>query len=66
MSKLVGDVAAVIKQFGRENATIVDHDWGGAVARSLAMIRPELVERLVILNLPHPRGLARELANNPA
>lgn len=66
MSKLAGDVAAVIKHFGRDKATVVGHDWGGAVAWTLAMTRPELVDRLIILNLPHPRGLARELANNPA
>jgi pimeloyl-ACP methyl ester carboxylesterase len=29
------------------------------------MQHPELTERLVVLNLPHPRGLSRELANNP-
>ncbi len=64
--KLVGDVAAVIKHFGQDKAIVVGHDWGGLVAWSLAMTRPELVERLVILNLPHPRGLYRELASNPA
>jgi epoxide hydrolase 4 len=66
MEKLVGDVAAVVKHLGRDKATVVGHDWGGMVAWTLAMTRPELVERLVILNLPHPRGLTRELANNPA
>ena len=66
MGKLAGDVAAIIKHLGREKATVVGHDWGGAVAWTLAMSRPELVERLIILNLPHPRGLSRELANNPA
>jgi pimeloyl-ACP methyl ester carboxylesterase len=66
LDKLVGDVAAVIKHFGREQAVVVGHDWGGVVAWALAMRRPEMVDRLVILNLPHPRGLSRELANNPA
>lgn len=65
MEKLVGDVAAVIKHLGKDKATVVGHDWGGMVAWTLAMNRPELVERLIILNLPHPRGLMRELANNP-
>lgn len=64
MGLLVGDVAAVIHDAGSGRATIVGHDWGGAVAWSFAMSRPEMTERLVILNLPHPRGLARELANN--
>jgi len=62
---LVSDVVAVIKQLGRERAIIVGHDWGGIVAWTLAMMRPDLVERLIILNLPHPRGLNRELATNP-
>jgi pimeloyl-ACP methyl ester carboxylesterase len=65
MDKLAGDVVAVIKHLGCEKATLVGHDWGGMVAWTLAMNRPEMVERLVILNLPHPRGLLRELANNP-
>lgn len=65
MPKLVGDVEAVIRHFKRDRAIIVGHDWGGAVAWSLAMTKPELVDRLIILNLPHPNGLRRELATNP-
>ena len=65
MRVLVEDVAAVIRHLGREKAIIVGHDWGGAVAWVLAMQKPEMVEKLIILNLPHPRGLRRELAHNP-
>lgn len=65
ISLLVADVAAVIRARGRERAIVVGHDWGGAVAWSFAMTRPEMTEKLVILNLPHPRGLNRELVNNP-
>lgn len=65
MSLLVSDVAAVIKHLKRDKAIIVGHDWGGAVAWSLAMFAPQVVEKLVIVNLPHPNGLRRELANNP-
>jgi pimeloyl-ACP methyl ester carboxylesterase len=65
MKLLVGDVAAVIKHLGREKAIIVGHDWGGAVAWTMAIHTPQLVEKLIILNLPHLRGLSRELANNP-
>ena len=65
MPKLVGDVKAVVEHFGRKQAVIVGHDWGGAVAWSFAMEHPEMTERLVILNLPHLNALRRELANNP-
>jgi pimeloyl-ACP methyl ester carboxylesterase len=66
LEKLTADVAAVVEHFGQKQATIVGHDWGGAIAWGFAMLRPEMTSRLVILNLPHPRGLLRELANNPA
>jgi epoxide hydrolase 4 len=62
---LVGDVAAVLHRLGLAKATIVGHDWGGVVAWQVAIDRPDLVDRLVILNLPHLRGLRRELATNP-
>ncbi len=65
MDKLTGDVEAVVKHFKKEKATLVAHDWGGAVAWAFAMSRPEMTERLVILNSPHPKGIMRELANNP-
>ena len=63
--KLVGDLLAVVKHFGSGKAVIVGHDWGGLVAWTFAMTHPELTDRLIILNLPHPRGLLRELASNP-
>jgi pimeloyl-ACP methyl ester carboxylesterase len=64
MKLLVGDVAAVIRQLGGQRATIVGHDWGGVVAWQFAMNLPQMTENLVILNLPHPRGLSRELRTN--
>ena len=64
MRNLIGDVAAVIRHAGHERAIVVGHDWGGAIAWSVATHAPALVERLVVLNLPHPRGMARELAHN--
>src|SRR6266851_3074022 len=65
LDKLVGDVDAIIKHFRQEKAILVGHDWGGAIAWTFAMTHPERTERLIILNLPHPRGMIRELANNP-
>ncbi len=64
MRNLVGDVAAVIRHFGAEKAIVVGHDWGGAVAWQFAYALPQMVDKLVILNLPHPNGLAREAATN--
>ena len=65
MRHLVGDVAAVVQHAGYKQAVIVGHDWGGAIAWQVATHLPQITERLIVLNLPHPRGLARELAHNP-
>jgi pimeloyl-ACP methyl ester carboxylesterase len=65
MKLLVGDVLSVIKANGRQKAIVMAHDWGGAIAWQVALNAPQMVDKLVILNLPHPRGLSRELANNP-
>ena len=65
MQHLVGDVVAVVRHLGAEKATIVGHDWGGAVAWQVALNVPEITERLIILNLPHPNGFGREMASNP-
>jgi pimeloyl-ACP methyl ester carboxylesterase len=65
LDKLVEDVSAVIKHFRQEKAILVGHDWGGAIAWTFAMTHPEQTERLIVLNLPHPKGMLRELANNP-
>lgn len=62
---LVADVAAVVRHLGRDRATIVGHDWGGVVAWQFAMNLPQMTENLIILNLPHPNGLLRELRSNP-
>lgn len=65
IEKLVADVEAVRKHFNQDKVTIVGHDWGGLVAWSYAMAHPQRTHQLVALNLPHPKGLMRELANNP-
>lgn len=66
MPNLIGDVAAVIAAEGQKDAVVVGHDWGAAIAWQVAMNRPDLVNRLVILSVPHPDGFRREMATNKA
>lgn len=47
-------------------AVLVAHDWGGAFAWGMANAFPQEVERLVIVNSPHPGTFARELRDDPA
>jgi epoxide hydrolase 4 len=62
---LVGDVVGLVDALGEERASVVGHDWGGVVAWGTAMWEPERVERLAILNAPHPGAYFRELRRNP-
>ena len=63
---LSGDVKELIHAFGQTKAIVVGHDWGGAVAWHLAMHHPEVIEKLVIMNAPHPAAFLREIRENPA
>jgi len=58
---LSADLVGLLQSAGAERAHIVGHDWGGALAWDLAMRHPERVERLVVLNAPHPAAFLREL-----
>ena len=63
---LMADLVALIDALGAPLAALVAHDWGGAVCWNLAAQRPELLQRLVIVNAPHGGAFLRELQNNPA
>jgi pimeloyl-ACP methyl ester carboxylesterase len=58
---LIDDVVGLVGQAGEARATIVGHDWGGGIAWWLAMHRPDVVDRLAVLNAPHPAAFFREL-----
>lgn len=66
MRHLIGDVEAVIKAEGRSSAIVVGHDWGAVIAWEVAIQRPDLVDKLIVLSVPHPITFGRELDNNPA
>lgn len=63
---LVADVLAIAAHFTKDKFVLVGHDWGGAVAWSVAISQPARLSRLVMLNSPHPYVFWRELCNNPA
>lgn len=62
---LLDDVRGLVDFFGERQATVIAHDWGGVIAWNLAAFHPEVVDRLVILNAPHPLAYLRELRRNP-
>jgi pimeloyl-ACP methyl ester carboxylesterase len=61
ISRIVEDVEAIVRAFGREKVCIAGHDFGGGVAWATAMKRPQVVSRLAILNSVHPVGFQRQM-----
>ncbi len=62
---MVEDLRALVEEhFERKKFILVGHDWGGAVAFPFASRYPQLVEKLIIINAPHPNVFARLLAKN--
>lgn len=65
MDRLVADIVGLIDALGLERVPVVAHDWGGVVAYCLAEQHPERVERLAILNAPHPELFRRAVRRPP-
>lgn len=61
MDRLLADVAGLIDAAGRDSVTLVGHDWGAAQAWMFAIRRVRPIDRLVIMNVPHPACMRREL-----
>ena len=66
MPRLLGDVHALLRHFGRERCVLVGNDWGGYIAWVFASAYPGRVERLIVLNAPHPAIYLREIRNSAA
>ena len=64
--QLVEDLRLLMDHLGAARCVLVAHDWGGAVAWNFTAKYPDRVEKLVIINAPHPVTFARELRDNPA
>jgi pimeloyl-ACP methyl ester carboxylesterase len=70
MPNLVEDLRALtsglMKAAGATKFTLVAHDWGGVVAWVFAAQHPEMLDKLVIVNAPHPTIFGRLLRDDPA
>lgn len=62
---LAADVLGLMDAYGRTKARVVGHDWGGIVAWWTAAKHPGRVERLAILNAPHPDAWSRRVRRSP-
>lgn len=59
VGNMAADVVGLIDALGRDKACLVGHDWGAAVAWETAIRCPQRLEKLVILNVPHPAVMQR-------
>lgn len=66
LSILVEDVKALADHLKAKPFILVGHDWGGVVAWAFALTYPHYLDRLIIINAPHPAIFQRELRENPA
>src|SRR5690242_604893 len=63
---IVEDFRALAVKLKARKFVLVGHDWGGVIAWAFASAHPEMLDKLIIVNAPHPGVFARELASNPA
>ena len=62
---LMEDIRLLAEHLGFKKFILAAHDWGGAVAWTFAMFYPQFLEKLIIVNAPHPAAFEREFRNNP-
>lgn len=65
LDRLAGDVVALAEACGAERFCLAGHDWGGLVAWWTASFHPERIERLAILNAPHPGVVGPYMRRHP-
>ncbi|HKV62674.1 MAG TPA: alpha/beta hydrolase [Candidatus Acidoferrum sp.] len=63
--ELVSDVIAIADQLSQKTIFLAGHDWGAAVAWSAALLHPQRIAKLVVLNVPHPSVMRKFLSTRP-
>ena len=58
---LSDDIAGLVRAMGASDATLIGHDWGGFLGWATAAMHPQVVRRLAVLSMPHPRCWASAL-----
>jgi len=65
LTELISDVVAIADQLGQQKIFLAGHDWGAAVAWSTALLHPQRVAKLAVLNVPHPSVMRKFLSTRP-
>ena len=61
---LIADLFALADALGIDRFALVGHDWGGAIAWAAAISGNPRIERLAIVNSPHPAIFQRSLIDH--
>jgi len=61
LTELVSDVIAIADQLGQQRILLAGHDWGAAVAWSAALLHPQRIAKLAVVNVPHPSVMRKFL-----
>jgi epoxide hydrolase 4 len=64
LDELVEDIVQLIRNITKDKVMLVGHDWGGGVAWTLAEHHPELLHKLIILNMPHIQVMKNTLISS--
>lgn len=66
VKNMVDDLIGLAKGLGHDKFNLIGHDWGGIVCWWLAIVHPDVLEKFIIINSPHPIVFVREMRENPA
>ena len=64
VSYMVEDLRQLAESLHFKKFIMVAHDWGGVVAWEFAIVHPEYLNKLVIIDAPHPALFTHAIATN--
>src|SRR4030042_6345066 len=64
IDELAKDIVGLIDAYGRDKIFLVGHDWGASVSWWVTLKYPQRLQKLVILNVPHPKVMAKTVFTN--
>ncbi len=64
LPNLCRDVVELIPALGHDKAILVAHDWGGGVAWETTHRHPQVIEKLIVMNCPHPQIFRQRFSNH--
>ena len=65
IGNMIQDIRELVIGLNKEKFTLIGHDWGGVVSWGFAKTHPEMLENLILCNMPHLKAFSDARKKEP-